>query len=187
MAKVQEAKEKKKKNRNTGFYQNENLCAKDTIKKAQRQPTEWKEIFANHIPDSQITKNKSKSVIWSKLYPSKWKHKCWHLRVKPQELPRWEWIRETQCFPGSRVPSSQGTTALLKYQEAAPQCRSIFPTASHGVGSQKPIVKAKNGRIIVSAYTDACQAQALSRNFRIGWDSVRKQERRVQHMGYLLA
>lgn len=65
------SKRKKKKNRNTGFYQNENLCAKDTIKKAQRQPTEWKEIFANHIPDNQITKNKSKSVILSKLYPSK--------------------------------------------------------------------------------------------------------------------
>lgn len=28
-------REKKKKNRNTGFYQNENLCAKDTIKKTQ--------------------------------------------------------------------------------------------------------------------------------------------------------
>lgn len=69
MAKVQAAKEKKI--RNTGFHQNEKLCAKDTIKKTQRQPTEWKEIFANHISDNQITKNKSKSVIWSKLYPSR--------------------------------------------------------------------------------------------------------------------
>lgn len=45
---------------------------------------------------------------------------------------------------------------------------SVCPTVSHGVGSQTPIVKAKNGRNIVSPYTVACQAQVLSRNFRIG-------------------
>ena len=61
------ASSKRKRKKNTGFHQNEKLCAKDTINKAQRQSTEQKEIFANHISDNEITKNKS--VIWSKLYP----------------------------------------------------------------------------------------------------------------------
>lgn len=74
-------------------------------------------------------------------------------------------------LPRVGPPSGQGPRALLSVKQLYPNGKGLALLVVMDLGPTKATAKPKNSRNVLSPYTDACQAKALSGNFGTGRNS----------------